>query len=222
MTALAVGTEQAEETLPTGTGQRRTLSRWLLVGALGAGAASGLHVAVAVDHLEAGDLAVTFFLLTAFAQLGLAVWLVMNSAIGIRPDRRLVSLALLATVGLLGLYVVSYTTSLLDAFAVHADAGHSGGAHAETGHDPGIDPVTGVDYAEGVAIRSSGAVAMAGEVTAARHAPGLLGSATVGAQLLLIAALAALQPATWRERTVNGLFALGVLAWVLWFTGVLA
>ena len=198
----------------------RSLSRWLLLGGLGAGLAGGLHIAVAVDHLEAGELAVGFFLLTAAAQLGLAGWLLVSSLTRLRPDLRLVSLALLGTVALIGLYVVAHTTGLLDAFAVHDSAGH--GAHAVSNHVPGIDPVTGVDYSTGIAIRPGGPVAMSGEVAAAQHAPGILGPVTVAAEVLLIAALAALLPTTWRRRTVNGLLGLGGLAWVLWFTGVLA
>jgi hypothetical protein len=205
-----------------GTGSGRAFDRWLRVGALGAAVAGGLHVAAAVDHLEAGDLAVAFFLATALAQLGLASWLLLMSATGLRPDLRLLGgLALVGTVALLGLYVVAHTTGLLDAFAVHDGAGH-GGAHGSSGHDPGIDPVTGVDYSEGIADRPGGPVAMAGDAVAASHAPGLLGSATVGAELLLITALTALQPAAWRQRTVNALATVGALAWVLWFTGVLA
>jgi hypothetical protein len=200
----------------------RALSRWLLVGGIGAGAAGGLHVAVAVDHLEAGELAVGFFLLTAAAQLGLAGWLLVSGWTGLRPDLRLVFLALLGTVALIGLYLVAHTTGLLDAFAVHDASGHAGGTHGATGHTPGIDPVTGVDYSTGVANRPGGPVAMAGEVAPAEYAPGILGLVTVAAEAVLIAALSALLPTTWRRRTVNGLLGLGGLAWVLWFTGVLA
>jgi hypothetical protein len=211
------------ETAPSAPAPALALSRWLWGGALGAAVAGGLHVAVAADHVGAGDLAVGFFLLTAAAQLGLAAWLLLSSWTGAVPDRRLVALALVATVVLVGLYVVSYTTGLLDAFAVHSGAGgHDAGAHAGTGHTPGIDPVTGVDYSTGVAIRSTGPVAMAGDVDPARHAPGALGPATVAAEGLLIAVLTALQPATWRRRTINGLLALGGLTWALWLTGVLA
>jgi hypothetical protein len=216
--------EQAPADAGTEADPGRRLYRWLWAGALGAGAAGGLHIAVAVDHLDAGELAVGFFLLTAFAQLGLAAWLLLNSATGSRPDRRLVSLALLATVGLLGLYVVAYTTNLLDAFAT-TDAsgagGHSGG-HSGSTHTPGIDPVTGVDLSTGVANRSQGPVAMAGEIAPAQHTPGSLGPLTVAAEVLLVAALTALQPAAWRRHTVNGLLALAGLAWALWFAGVLA
>jgi len=155
--------------------------------------------------------------------VGLAAWLLLNSWTGFRPDRRFVTLALGGTVALIVLYVIAYTTSLLDAFAVAHDSGaHSESAHAASNHDPGIDPVTGVDYSTGIANRSGGAVAMEGEVAPVRHAPGTLGQATVTAELVLIAALAALQPATWRRRTVNGLVGLAGLAWALWFTGVLA
>lgn len=223
MTAPTISTEQEPDVPAPETAARRALTRWLGLGAIGAGAAGVLHVVAAAEHLPAGDLVVAFFLAVAFAQLGLAVWLVMTGVIGVRPDPRLISLALLATVALIGLYVVSYTTGLLDAFAVHdaAEAGH-GGAHGVSGHDPGIDPVTGVDYSEGVALRSSEPVSMAGEVPPPEHAPGILGSATVGAELLLITAMTALQPATWRHHTVNALLLLGGLTWALWFTGVLA
>jgi len=221
VSAPAISPELLAVTPATEARAGRALSGWLLVGGLGAGVAGGLHVAVAVDHLESGELAVGFFLLTAAAQLGLAGWLLVSSLTGLRPDLRLVSLALLGTVALIGLYVVAHTTGLLDAFAVHDSSAHSGGAHGAANHDPGIDPITGVDYSTGIADRSGGRVAMAGEVAPARHAPGILGPVTVAAEVLLIAALSALLPATWRRRTVNGLLGLGGLAWVLWFTGVL-
>jgi len=223
VSAPTVSQEQSTAATPD-TAAGHGLALWLGVGALGAGAAGGLHVAVAVDHLDAGELAVGFFLLTAFAQLGLAAWLLLNAATGSRPDRRFVSLALLATVALIGLYVVSYTTNLLDAFAVtdgSGAAGHSSGGHGGA-TSSGIDPATGVDLSDGMANRFDGPVSMAGEIAPVQHAPGILGPATVAAELLLIAALAALQPAAWRRRTVNGLLVLGGLAWALWLTGVLA
>ena len=220
MSAPAAAPEQTPAVPETGPGPGRSLSRWLWAGALGAGAAGGLHLAVAADHVEAGELAVGFFLLTALGQLGLAAWLLLNSWTGIRPDRRFVTLALAGTVALIGLYIVAYTTNLLDTFAVSDGSGaHADGLHVGT---QGIDPATGVDLSTGMRIPTSGPVAMAGEVTPARHAPGILGPATVAAEFLLIAALTALQPATWRRRTVNALLVLGGLAWALWFTGVLA
>jgi hypothetical protein len=199
-------------------GSGRALSRWLWTGTLGAAAAGALHIAVAVEHVEAGDLTVGFFLLTAFAQLGLAAWLGLTGVTRSWPDRRLVSLALLGTVSLMGLYVIAHTTGLLDAFAVTDHAGGHGGAT----HVPGIDPVTGVDLSAGVPTRVDGEIVTAGGLPTAGHDPGALGPWTVAAEILTLAALTALQPATWRRRTTNGLVVLGGLAWALWFTGVLA
>ncbi|MCF6746246.1 hypothetical protein E9529_18595 [Blastococcus sp. KM273128] len=220
MSTAAAAAAQPAVVSPPGRGHGRRVARWLRAAALGAAVAGGLHLVAAVDHLEAGELAVGFFLATGFAQLGLAAWLLMSSWTDIRPGPRLVTSALAATVGLIGLYLVAHTTSLLDAFAVHDAAAHGG--HGGAAHLPGFDPVTGVDLSEGVAVSSPGPVAMAGEVGGARHAPGFVGQAAVAAELLLVAALAALQPAAWRRRTVDAVLALGVLAWVLWFTGVLA
>jgi hypothetical protein len=202
----------------TEVGSGRALSRWLWTGALGAAAAGALHIAVAVEHLEAGDLTVGFFLLTALAQLGLAAWLALSAVTRGWPDLRLVSLALLATVSLMAMYVVAHTTALLDAFAVPGHAGgHGGGTHV-----PGIDPVTGVDLSQGVPTRVNGQILSTGELPSAGHDPGALGPWTVAAEVVTLAALTALQPASWRRRTTNGVLLLGGLAWVLWFTGVLA
>ena len=205
----------------------RTLRRWLSAAALGLATAGALHVAAAVDHLPAGELAVGFFLLTAAAQLGLAAWLVVRSCAGSPPDHRLVALSVLGTVALLGLYLVSYTTDLLDAFVVTDGAG-AGGHSSSSGHGgteariTGVDPATGVDLSTGVAIRSEGPVAMAGEPVDTGHGPGALGTATVAAELLTVTALTALLPHTWRGRATNALLGVGVLTWALWFTGVLA
>ncbi|MCZ2860566.1 hypothetical protein [Blastococcus sp. VKM Ac-2987] len=220
MSAPTTTAEPAPVRTTTAPGRDRSVARWLGAGALGAGAAGGLHLVVGVDHLEAGELAVGFFLLVGLAQLGLAAWLLLSSWSGLRPGPRVVTLALAGTVALVGLYLVAHTTSAFDAFAV-SDGGHGGG-HGEAAHLPGIDPVTGVDLSDGVAISTPGPVAMAGEIAPARHAPGVLGPVTVAAELLLVAALAALQPAAWRRRTVNAVLTLGLLAWALWFTGVLA
>ncbi|MBB3082994.1 hypothetical protein [Geodermatophilus sabuli] len=200
----------------------RRVSRWQLVAALGLAAAGGLHVAAAVDHLESGELAVGFFLLTALAQVGLAAWLALSALTGRRPSPELTALSVLGTVGLLALYVVAHTTALLDAFAV-TDPGTGGHAHDVPGREMlTVDPVTGVDFTQGMPVAVDGPVAMDGEpVAAAGHGPESVGTATVGAELLALTALTALLPATWRGRATNGLLALGGLAWVLWFTGVL-
>ena len=63
---------------------------------------------------------------------------------------------------------------------------------------------------------------MAGEPVEAGHGPGALGTATVAAELLTLAALTALLAQTWRGRATNALLGVGVLTWGLWFTGVLA
>lgn len=206
----------------------RTLRRWLSAAALGLATAGALHVAAAVDHLPAGELAVGFFLLTAAAQVGLAAWLVVRRWAGSPPDPRLVALTLLGTVALLGLYLVSYTTDLLDAFTVTDGAGARGHSSSSAEHgrtaptSSGIDPATGVDLSTGAVIPSGAPVALTGEPVDAGHGPGALGTATVAAELLTVAALTALLPRTWRGRATNALLAVGVLTWGLWFTGVLA
>lgn len=202
----------------------RSLRRWLWGGVVGTAAAGGLHVAVAAEHRGAGGLAVGFFLLAALAQLGVAAWLGIHAVTGLRPDRRIVTTALAGTVALLALYVVAYTTGLLDGFAISdpGNGAHAGAGHGGATHSSGVDPATGVDLSTGVAIRPEGPIAMAGQLAPARHAPGALGSWTVAAEVLTVGVLAALQPASWRRTTVNVLMALGGLAWVLWFTGVLA
>ena len=218
MTAVAPAPDVARVVLQA----RRGTARWQLVAALGLATAGGLHVAAAVDHLSAGSLAVGFFLLTALAQAGLAAWLVLGAWAGTRPGRQVVATALLATVALLTLYVVAHTTGLLDAFAVHhvTTSGHE--------HDvPGrvvtaVDPVTGVEFAQGMPLGSSGPVAMDGlPASSGGHGPEAVGTAVVTAELLTVAALAALLPASWRGRALNALLVLGGSAWALWLTGVL-
>ncbi|SDY71359.1 hypothetical protein SAMN05660209_03542 [Geodermatophilus africanus] len=201
---------------------RRSTPTWQLAAALGLAAAGGLHVAAAVDHLSAGQLAVGFFLLTALAQAGLAAWLVLGAWAGTRPGRVPVAGALLGTVALLVLYVLAHTTGLLDAFAVH-DAGTAGHEHDVPGRvTTAIDPLTGVEFAQGMPLGAAGPVAMDGLPTSAGgHGPEAVGTAVVAAELLSVAALAALLPASWRGRALNGLLALGGAAWLLWLTGVL-
>jgi hypothetical protein len=215
----------AVHTAPAGTDPAISagrVSRWQLVAAAGLAAAGGLHVAAAVDHLESGELAVGFFLLTALAQVGLAAWLALTAWSGRRASPELAAFALLGTVGLLVLYVVAHTTNLLDAFAVtHPTTG--GHAHDVPGREIlAVDPITGVDFTEGMPTSVDGPVAMDGSSTVASgHGPEAVGTATVGAELLALTALTALLPRTWRGWVTNGLLALGGLAWVLWFTGVL-
>ena len=201
---------------------RRRTAWWQLAAALGLATAGGLHVAAAVDHLSAGSLAVGFFLFTALVQTGLAAWLVLGAWAGTRAGRQLVAMALLGTVGLLALYVVAHTTGLLDVFAVH-DTATGGHAHDVPGRvTTAVDPVTGVEFAQGMPLGASGPVAMDGlPGSTGRHGPETVGTVVVGAELLTVAALAALLPASWRGRALDGLLVLGGTAWALWLTGVL-
>lgn len=199
MTALL----PARPTVRAGT--RTAATRWRWVAAVFGAVAGGLHVAAAVDHRTAGELVVGFFLLVALTQLATGVWL----AVGPGPRAGMpawpVSAVLALTVGLLVLYLVAHTTDLLagvagDAHGGTGAGGHTGGAHAE--------PV--------------GPIALDTEPVHAARPPGLLGTATVAVQLGSVLALTALLPVAFRRRAVNGLFALGVLAWLAWLTGVLA
>jgi hypothetical protein len=201
---------------------RRRTAWWQLAAALGLATAGGLHVAAAVDHLSAGSLAVGFFLLTALAQAGSAAWLVLGAWAGTRASRPLVAMALLGTVGLLALYVVAHTTGLLDTFAVH-DTLTGGHEHDVPGRvTTAVDPVTGVEFVQGMPLGSSGPVAMDGlPASSGGHGPEAVGTAVVTAELLTVAALAALLPASWRDRALNALLVLGGSAWALWVTGVL-
>jgi hypothetical protein len=205
-----------------GTAPSTALPPWRWTAALAVATAGGLHVAAAADHVGMGQLVVGFFLLTALAQLGTAAWIVVSTWAGTRANPALVTLVLAGTVALIGLYVVAHTTGLLAAFGITEAAGahsHAGTHGAET--MTRFDPVTGVDFTQGLSVDSGGAVAMDGNVSSAGHAPGLLGTTTLAAELLAVAGLTALLPRTWRGRAVNALFALGGLAWLLWFTGVL-
>jgi hypothetical protein len=185
----------------------RAGSRWLWAAAASAAAAGGLHIAVAVQHLGSHDLVVGFFLLVALVQFGLGAWVAVSTWAGIRPDLRLIALALIGTVGLVGLYLLAHTTDLLAAFQVHdTAAGHHG---ATTG------------LPQGHATETGGAVALGLEPVAAHEPAGLLGTATVAVEMLTVLSLTALLPNRWRSSTANALLALGGIVWVLWLTGVL-
>lgn len=181
---------------------------WPWVAALSAAAAGVLHLRAAFDHVGAHDVVVGFFLVVGFAQLGLGVWIGMTVLAGLRPDVRLLGLALLGTVALVGLYVVAHTTDLLAAFQVHADAGahHGSGAVTPGGHST----------------VPAGPVALGLEPVAAREPAGLLGAATVALEMVTALALMALLPARWRGGAANALLLVGAVTWVLWLTGVLA
>jgi hypothetical protein len=201
------------------TGAHRAARRWLCAAALAAGTAGGLHVVAAVQHVPADEAAVGFFLLVAAAQLGLAGWLALAAWTGLMPHRRLLVLGVGGTVALLGLFLVSETTTLLDAFAVPA---HGGTGHAHAGGSTVlVDPATGLDFSLGMPDDAGGPVAIAGDPVASGHSSEALGIATAAAELLAVAALTGLLPSSWRARTVNALLGLGGLTWLLWFLGVL-
>jgi hypothetical protein len=206
----------------TGPATRTALSRWTWAAGLGAGAAGVLHVAAAADHVAMGGLVVGFFLLTALAQIGTAAWLVIGSWAGSRPRPDLVAMALAGTVALVALYVVAHTTDLLSAFGIAGSAGDAGaeGDHLHADTMTRFDPVTGVDFLQGMSTES-GATAMDGEAASTAHQAGPLGTATVAAELVAVVGLTALLPRSWRGRALNALLVLGGAAWLLWFLGVL-
>lgn len=178
----------------------RTAGPWLLTAAAALAAAGALHLAAAADHVGGPDLVVAFFLAVALAQLGTAVWLTVAARAEQGP-RPLVLMAVAAgTAGLLVLYLLSHTTTLLDGLtaapltpASPVQAGGHGG-HGTT------------------AVEDGGAFATVTE---------LLGPATVLVQMVLLLALVALLPERSRRVTVNGLTTLGALAWAAWLAGAL-
>ncbi len=194
------GTVALPRTTPSHTdaGGRRT-ARWTAAAATAA--AGALHVAAAVDHLGAGDLVVGFFLVTALVQVGAAAWLAADPT----RDLRLPVAVLVGTLGLVLLYVVGHATDLLDPFLGHDHAAHGQGA--------------ATDHASHTT--ATGPVALGLEPVEVPAAP-VLGTFTVAAECLALAALTALLPATARRRVLDGLLAVGALVWLLWLTGVLA
>ena len=173
--------------------------RWAWAGAVTTWIAGVLHVLAAVDHLDAGDLVVGFFLVTAFGQLAAAVGLAIAAVTGHRPAPALLAGLLAVTVGLLALYLVAHTTDLLAGVTAPELGGPAGHEHPEP----------------------TGPVAL-GDTPAVRgEPPDLLGTATVTVEVLSIVAFVALLPPRWRRVAGNALALLGAAAWLLWLTGVL-
>jgi hypothetical protein len=111
--------------------------------------------------------------------------------------------ALAGTVLLVCLYLVAHTTDLLAGLTA-SEAGHGAAGHHA-----------------GAAVEAEGPVALGDQAPVDPEPPDLLGTATVGLELLSVLALTALLPRARRGRTLNALLALGALAWVAWLTGVL-
>jgi hypothetical protein len=191
--------------LPSPTAATRSsgrLRRWLGLACLSTLLAGGLHVAAAYQHVEHGELVVSFFLLAAAAQVGGGLALGVHAVTGMRPGRWLVLAGLGATVAMIGLFIVVHGTDLLLAHVGH-QAGSDGHTAAHTG-----------PFAAGIATRND-------TLAPVREAPGALGMATVAAELAGVAALTALLPRSWRGWALDGMLALCGIAWVLWFAGVL-
>ncbi len=191
--------------LPSATAATRSsgrLRRWLGLACLSTLLAGGLHVAAAYQHVEHGELVVGFFLLAAAAQVGGGLLLGVHAVTGMRPGRWLVLAGLGATVGMIGLFIVAHGTDLLLDYV---------------GHQPGSDGHTATHtgpFTAGIATRND-------TLAPVREAPGVLGMATVAAELAGVAALTALLPRSWRGWALDGMLALCGIAWVLWFAGVL-
>jgi hypothetical protein len=190
---------------PAGAPARRPAasSPWRWAAALGTLGAGALHVAAVVEHLSTGDLVVGFFLLTALAQLGAGLWLLLGSWLGIRPGTGPLTAALAGTVLLVCLYLVAHTTDLLAGLTAH------GAGHGATGHHAGAS------------VEAEGPVALGDQASTVAEPPGLLGTATVALELLSVLAVTALLPRAWRARTLDSLLVLGAVVWVAWLTGVL-
>jgi hypothetical protein len=188
---------------PSSPPRAPALRRWCALAAATTAAAGVLHVFAAVDHVGAHEVVVGFFLVTALGQLASAGGLAVAAVTGERPDSRLVAGILVATVGLVVLYLVAHTTDLLAEFTVH-----DGPAGLEDPH--------GADHN-----LATGPVALSGAPVGSGEPPGLLGTATVAVELLSVVALTALLPPHRRRLSGNVLLVLGAGAWLLWLTGVL-
>jgi hypothetical protein len=200
MTTLVPSADLPETAAPGSSGRLR---RWLGLASLATLVAGGLHVVAAYQQVEHGELAVSFFLLAAAAQVGGGLVLGVHAVTGMRPGSRLVLAGLAATVGMIGLFIVAHGTGILLDY-VGQQPGTGGHTSSHTG-----------PFAAGLATRND-------TLADVRVGPDLLGMATVAAELAAVVGLTALLPRSWRGRALNGMLTLCGIAWVLWFTGVLA
>ena len=186
---------------------------WAWMAGVSTAAAGGLHFAAAAQSVAAGNLVVGFFLVTAFAQIGVALTLGagywrsrVTEAPG--PSTAWVAGVIAGTVALVALYVVVHSSDLLVGLTGNpAPSGAAGHVHSAAG--------------AGHPVEITGPISPSGSPRTAGQPVSLLGTITVAIELVAIAAFAALLPATWRRRTTNGLLLLSGLAWALWLTGVL-
>ena len=199
MTTLVPSADLPATAAPGSSGR---LHRWLGLASLATLVGGGLHVVAAYQQVEHGELAVSFFLLAAAAQVGGGLVLGVHAVTGMRPGSRLVLAGLVATVGMIGLFIVAHGTGVLLDY-VGQQPGTGGPPSSHTG-----------PFAAGIATRND-------TLAAVPVRPDLLGMATVAAELAGVVGLTALLPRTWRGRALNGMLTLCGIAWVLWFTGVL-
>ena len=200
MTTLVPPADLSSTAAPRSSGRLR---RWLGLASLATLLAGGLHIVAAYQHVEHGELVVSFFLLAAAAQVGVGLVLGVHAVTGMRPGSRLVLAGLGATVGMIGLFIVAHGTGfLLD----YVGQPSGTGGHTSTHIGP---------FAAGIATKND-------TLAGVQVRPGLLGMATVAAELAGVVGLTALLPRTWRGRVLNGMLTLCGIAWVLWFAGVLA
>lgn len=160
------------------------------------------HVAAAIDHRDAGRLVIGVFLASAVAQLCACAWLTRRAASPSTPDALVLGGLLAGTVALIVLYLLVHASDLVPAGLLgHStdEVGTAAGAHQD------------------LAI----AAHPVGAESAGVEAPGVLGSATVAAEVLATAALIAVLPARWRRPAGDIVLALGALAWLLWLLGIL-
>ncbi|WP_138734589.1 hypothetical protein [Modestobacter excelsi] len=187
----------------------RTTVLWRRVAVAGLLGAGALHVAVTAEHLVANDLVVGLSLVSAYAQLGLGLWLLVGPWLGSSPGTAPLVVALAGSVLLVCLHLVVHMTDLLAGItAPDADgvAGHTAGGH---GHPAGA------------AVDVGGPVALGARAPARREPTDLLSTVLVTAELVSVLGLTALLPRSWRGRTLDALLALGALTWLGWLTGVL-
>ncbi|WP_138759040.1 hypothetical protein [Modestobacter altitudinis] len=183
-----------------------TAARWRWVAATALLAAGGLHVAVTAEHLAAHDLVVGLALSSAYAQLGLGLWLLVGPWLGSTPGTAPLVVALAGTVLLICLYLVVHLTDLLAGITA---PGAGGGTAADHPHSPGAP------------IDVEGPVALGGRAPSRPAPADLLGTVMVAAELVSVVGLTALLPRSWRGRALDALLAVGVLVWLGWLTGAL-
>ena len=173
--------------------------RWLWVASAVTATAGVLHVFAAFDHAQISARAAIAFVLAAVTQFGIAGWLALAARWPHMARPVVLAVAIAATVTFVAAFVLVYTN-----YWVAGLLGHN----ATAGHGHGLAVVLGPS-------RLSGSRVVAG------GAPDLLGWATVGLELVGLAALVALLPRAWRNRTIDVLLGLVSVTWLAWVAGLI-